>query len=285
MSGKSQASEKVLLYKGYPVFGKQTMPSFDRVPKQYKENEACFIFVNQGRFSVRSQEQFFEVNNSTGLLAKCLNYFLETTREQHESNKNIEVIGIVLFPSLVEDIFQFDVSSSTHQVDFNLKQVVVDRLLENFRSSIDLLIENPELADENMIRTKLKEFVLLMSKSQNAPSELDFLSAIFKPNQVEFKTIIKNNLYSNLSLEELATLCHLSLSSFKRKFQETFDASPKKYINLKKVERAAERLRNNELRISDVAYEVGYDSIATFNRNFSAIYGKSPSDYRLELKW
>lgn len=284
MANNAEYGEKVLFYKGYPVFGKQTMPGFDRVPKEYKENEACFIFVNKGRFSVRSQEHFFEVNNSTGLLAKCLNYFFETTSEQKKGNTEIEVIGIVLFPSLVKDLFEFELPSTTYNIDFNLQKVVIDRLLENFRSSIEMLIENPELADENMIKTKLREFVLLMSKSHDAPSELDFLAAIFKPNEVEFKSTIRNNLFSNLSIEELASLCHLSLSSFKRKFRETYNASPKKYINLKKVERAAELLRDQHIRVSDIAYEVGYDSIATFNRNFSAIYGKSPSEYRLELK-
>ena len=284
MTKTSDYGEKVLFYKGYPVFGKQSMPSFDRLPKEYKENEACFIFVNEGQFSVRSQDDFFELSNSTGLLAKCLNYFFETSHEQSKKNKMIEVIGVVLFPSLVEEIFELDISTSSYQFDFNLKQVVVDKLLDNFRSSIDMLIDNPELADENMIKTKLREFVLLMSKSQNAPSELDFLAAIFKPNEVEFKSVIKNNLYGNLSLEELASLCHLSLSSFKRKFQETFNTSPKKYISIKKVERAAELLRKIDHRVSDIAYEVGFDSIATFNRNFTSIYGKSPSDYRLDLK-
>ncbi|MEL6537779.1 MAG: AraC family transcriptional regulator [Bacteroidota bacterium] len=132
-----------------------------------------------------------------------------------------------------------------------------------------------------MVRNKLKEFVLLVSKSEDAPSQLDFLAALFKPHEVEFKAAIQQNLYANLSLEELATLCHLSLSSFKRKFTEVFGESPKKYLNRKKVERAAELLKSGEDRISDIAYDVGFDSMATFSRNFTAQYGQSPSDFRL----
>jgi AraC-like DNA-binding protein len=281
---KQEYGDKVLLYKGHPVFGKQTMPSFNRIPKKYQENEACFIFINKGEFSVRSQDDFMELNHDSALLAKCLNYYFETNREQHKNNEVVEVIGILLYPSLVKDLFQFDLAASTHTFDFNLKQVVVDKLLDNFRQSIDMLIENPELADENMIKTKIREFVLLMSKSQNAPSELDFLAAIFKPNEIEFKTTIQKNLYANLTLDELASLCHLSVSSFKRKFKETFNASPKKFITLKKVERASELLRQDDLRISDVAYDSGFDTITTFNRNFLSVYGKSPTQFRSELK-
>ena len=120
-----------------------------------------------------------------------------------------------------------------------------------------------------------------MAKSQEAPSELDFLSAIFKPLDIDFKSTILHNLYSNLSIDELARLCHLSTSSFKRKFQESFKTSPKKYISQKKVEKAAALLKSDDLRVSDIAYDVGFDSLATFNRNFTAAYGKSPSAYRL----
>jgi len=273
--------EKYLKYKDHIVFGKQSMPYFDRIPKQYVENEACFVFVNKGEVSVRSQIEPIQLDKNHGLLAKCLNYFFETNEQHRKSSEGVEVIAVLLYPSIVQELFEFDVSSSDYSFDFNIKQVELDRLLENFKESINILLDNPELADENIIKTKLKEFVLLVSKSQDAPSQLDFLAALFKPFDIEFKTTIQSNLYSNLSLDELAALCHLSTSSFKRKFSETFNNSPKKYIAQKKVERAAALLKSRDLRVSDIAYDVGFDSLATFNRNFSNRYGKSPSEYRL----
>ena len=273
--------EKYLKYKDRVVFGKQSMPYFDRLPKQYSENEACFVFVNSGEVSVRSQTEYMDLNVNTAILAKCLNYFFETNNEQKQSGEGIEVVAVILYPSLMQELFEFDLSTSNYTINYNIKQVEVDRLLENFRNSIIILLDNPELADESIIKNKLKEFVLLMAKSQNAPSQLDFLAALFKPIDIEFKSTIQHNLYSNLSLEEIARLCHLSISSFKRKFKSTFDDSPKKYIAKKKVEKAAELLKTPGLRISDIAYDVGFDSLATFNRNFTNLYGKSPSQYRL----
>lgn len=273
--------EQVITYKDKIVFIRLTMPNFDRTLKQYVEDEACFMFVNKGEVGVRSQEDYFKLNRNKAMLAKCLNYFFEPSDNPDVCDEGIESVGVFLYPSLVKDLFEFDLSTSTYTVDFNLKQIQVDRLLEHYRESIGILLDNPELADESMIKTKLKEFVLLMTKSQQAPSQLDFLAALFKPNEVAFKTIIQHNLYANLSLEELAQLSHLSLSSFKRKFKEVFDESPKKYIARKKVERAAELLKLKELRVSDVAYDVGFDSLSTFNRNFNNIYGISPSEYRV----
>jgi AraC-like DNA-binding protein len=273
--------EKYLKYGDRIVFGKQSIPHFDRIPKRYAENEACFIFVNKGNVSVRSQIEPLELHQNQGLLAKCLNYFFESKTDSKSQNDGSEFIAVLLYPSLVEELFEFDISTSSYSFDFNIKKIEIDRLLENFKESISILLDNPELADENIIKTKLKEFVLLVSKSQEAPSQLDFLAALFKPNDIEFKSTIQNNLYANLSLDEMAALCHLSISSFKRKFKETYDDSPKKYIARKKVEKAASLLKSQELRVSDIAYDVGFDSLATFNRNFSGIYGKSPSEYRI----
>ena len=278
---KMKYEEKHIKYKGRIVFGKQSLPYFDRMPKEYFEDEACFVFINEGEVSVRSQTNYINLDGNNAILAKCLNYFFETDNKQKESGDGIEVIAVILHPSQVEELFEFDLSQSDYSVDYNIKQIEVDRLLANFKENINILLDNPELADERMIETKLKEFVLLITKSQNAPSQLDFLSALFKPLDIGFRSTIQHNIYSNLSLDELARLCHLSKSSFKRKFNDVFKSSPKKYISQKKIEKAAELLRSDNLRISDIAYDVGFDSLATFNRNFTSTYGKSPTEYRL----
>lgn len=257
------------------------MPYFDRIPKKYFEDEACFIFVNQGELSLRAQNDYMDLNQNNGVLAKCLNYYFESNEEQKQSSEGIEVIAVILYPALVEELFEFDLSNSDFSFDYNIKKVEINRLLANYRESISILLDHPELADESTIKTKLKEFVLLMVKTQEAPSQLDFLSALFEAPDIDFKSTILQNMYSNLSIEELARLCHLSTSSFKRKFQQTFSTSPKKYISQKKVEKAASLLKSDRLRVSDIAYDVGFDSLATFNRNFASTFGKSPSEYRL----
>jgi AraC family transcriptional regulator, exoenzyme S synthesis regulatory protein ExsA len=272
---------KTLKLKGRVVFQKLQVPTFERLPKEYHENEACFIFVNQGNFQVRSQTEILQVNNETALLAKCLNYFYETIKKPGGTNDNVEVIGIMLYPELIKSLFDFDVSHSNHQFDFNLKQVQVNKLLEHYRESINILLEHPELADEELIKNKLREFIILMTKTVNAPSELDFLAAMFKPNFAKFEEVIQSNLYANLGVDELANLCHMSLSTFKRKFTEVYGESPQKYFTKVKVDKSIALLKNNALRISDIAYDLGFDSPTTFNRVFKQQIGKSPSEYRM----
>jgi len=68
--------KKTLLYKGKVVFEKVALPYFKgKLLKKYQEDEACFAFVNEGKFSVRSPEKKIMTNTKVGMLAKCLNYF------------------------------------------------------------------------------------------------------------------------------------------------------------------------------------------------------------------
>jgi len=274
-------NQQVLTYKGHIVFEKIRMATFDRIPKKFKDNEACFMFINEGEFSVRTADKFISFNKENGLLAKCFDYFFETTKKQRDVQNSLDVIGILLYPDIVEELFQFDIMDSSHKVDYNVKQIQVDGLLNNYKDSINILLDNPELADETLIKTKLKEFVLLMSKTINAPSHLDFLSAMFKKNNNGFRETILNNIYSNLTLQEFAHLSGMSLSSFKRKFKETFEETPKRYIAKMKLEKSSKLLASKEYRISDVAYDCGFESISTFNRSFKSYFGKSPTEYRL----
>ncbi len=273
--------QKTIKYKGQVVFEKITMPYFKRISKLYQNNEACFMFIDDGEFSVRTPSHFHSFTKGTALLAKCFDYFFESNRRQRKSSDRIELVGVLLHKEIIEEIFQFDTSKFDHTVDFNAKKIQVDQLLENFKLSIDLLIENPELSDDAMVKTKLKEFVLLISKTGNAPSHLHFISALFNKNATEFKTTIKNNMYSSLSLEQLATLCGMSISTFKRNFKDTFNDNPAEYLLRMKLIRCSELLLSSDQRVSDIAYDCGFESLSTFNRSFKALFNYSPTNYRL----
>jgi AraC-like DNA-binding protein len=272
---------KELKYKGEVVFNKLIIPTPKRTLKPFKNNEACFMFVNDGSFSIRTPDKLYSFNKEIGMITKCFNFYFESTKEQRIKNETIEIIGVYFFPSIVEEILDINLYSSNHTVDFNIKQVQLDEILNQYRKSINLLLDNPEFVDDELIKTKLKEFILLMVKTLDLPSQIDFLASLYKPINIEFKTTIENNLYVNLSINELAKLCHLSVSSFKRQFKSVYNDSPKRYFCKKKVEKAASLLKGNNMRISEIAYIVGFDSMATFNRNFNLLLGMSPTKYRL----
>jgi AraC-like DNA-binding protein len=272
--------QKTLKYKGHIVFEKITMSYFHRMPKQFQHNEACFMFINEGEFSVRTPSEFLSFKKGKCLLAKCFDYFFETNKTQRASSEFVDIVGVLLYPEIIQDLFQYDVFSTQIQSSYNIKQIQLNGLLDAFKNSITILLDTPELADEEIIKTKLKEFVLLVSKTQNSAT-LDFLSSLFSHKKTEFKATIENNLYSNLTINEYAHLCNMSLSTFKRKFQEVYLESPKKHISNRKLLKASEMLKTDTYRVSEIAYDCGFESVSTFNRAFKKHFKKSPSHFKL----
>ena len=54
----------------------------------------------------------------------------------------------------------------------------------------------------------------------------------------------------------------------------------KQFINQLRIEEAKRLLKNSDLRINEIAYEVGYDNVTHFNRTFKSMTDLSPSNYR-----
>jgi len=273
-------TKKEITFKGRPVFEKIRMQSFERIPKLYVENEACFMYVKEGSFAVRMPEEQKDFSEGQGFLAKCFDYFFEMSPKDLSQHDYIEVVGVLLFPDVVEEIFQIDFSNIEPATDYNLRKIAIDQLLENFMKSIEILLDNPSLVDDELVKTKLKEFVLLLLRTEQGKSIEVFFANLFQKTQSDFKITVVENLYSSLSLGEMAQLCGMSESTFKRRFKETFDESPIKFINQKKLEKAAFLLGSPSQRVSDIAYDCGFTNISSFNRAFKTKYGKSPSEYR-----
>jgi AraC-like DNA-binding protein len=55
------------------------------------------------------------------------------------------------------------------------------------------------------------------------------------------------------------------------------------YLSRVRTERAKNLLLNPNLRVSEIAYEVGFQSLTHFNRVFKRILGQSPTEYRGQL--
>src|SRR5881398_840925 len=83
-----------------------------------------------------------------------------------------------------------------------------------------------------------------------------------------------------LDVPALARVAHVSPAHFSRQFRATFGETPHRYLQRRRVERAMERLRETDCPVTEVCFEVGFNSLGTFSRTFSGIVGESPSAYR-----
>ena len=274
---------KTIEYQGKIVFEKLIMSThFKRIPKLFQEDEACFMFLTKGGFQFRTPTNIINFSEGDAMLAKCGNYFIEqVVVPQYTQSDTLEAIGVYFYPNIVKSFFETDLSLKHFQSHFDTTKVSVEPLLKSYLESIQYLIDNPYLADNNLIINKLKELLLLLSKSEKAPSIQAFVASLFVPHEYNFNEIIQKNLYSNLSLDDFAHLCSCSLATFKRKFAELYNESPAKYLLLKKLEKASEMLHIKSKPVADIAYDCGFETVTNFNKAFKKHYKKSPSEYRL----
>lgn len=80
--------------------------------------------------------------------------------------------------------------------------------------------------------------------------------------------------------EELAREIGLSRSSFAERFVRAVGEPPMRYLAHQRLDRASLRLLESSDPICRIAYEVGYESEAAFNRAFRREYGAPPSTWR-----
>jgi AraC-like DNA-binding protein len=83
-----------------------------------------------------------------------------------------------------------------------------------------------------------------------------------------------------LDVAELARVAHLSPAHFSREFRKTFGETPHQYLLTRRMERAAELLRNTDRSVADVCLTVGMRSVGSFTTTFGRTYGMSPTAYR-----
>ena len=86
-----------------------------------------------------------------------------------------------------------------------------------------------------------------------------------------------NNQNMNSNIGELAEMCNLSYSHFKRLFITQFGISPKKYIINMRMEYALILLQNHQMTISQIAEMCGYENVYYFSNAFKNYFGYPPT--------
>jgi YesN/AraC family two-component response regulator len=97
------------------------------------------------------------------------------------------------------------------------------------------------------------------------------------------KQFILEHQTEELSLAQVAKAVNTSKFYFCKIFKKATGINFTDYLSRVRTERAKNLLLNPNLRVSEIAYEVGFQSLTHFNRVFKRILGRSPTEYREQL--
>jgi AraC-like DNA-binding protein len=98
------------------------------------------------------------------------------------------------------------------------------------------------------------------------------------------KKYIEEHYGEDLSLGGVAKAVNMSIFYFCKMFRKSCGISFTEFVSRTRVERAKNLLLNPNLRVSEIAYDVGFQSLTHFNRVFRKTVGRSPTDYRQQSR-
>jgi AraC-like DNA-binding protein/ligand-binding sensor protein len=103
------------------------------------------------------------------------------------------------------------------------------------------------------------------------------------PVIIRAKEYIQEHQTENLRLGHVAKACNTSTFYFCKMFKKVTGINFTDYLSRVRIEKSKNLLLNPNLRVSEIAFEVGFQSLTHFNRVFKKILGQSPTEYRAQL--
>ncbi len=112
------------------------------------------------------------------------------------------------------------------------------------------------------------------------PERTGWLAALKDPFVARALALIHGRLSEPWTVDALAREVGLSRSAFAERFTRLIGQSPMHYLSCWRLQVAAQRLSTSHEAMGRIAYEVGYESEAAFNRAFKRLYGAPPATWR-----
>ena len=103
------------------------------------------------------------------------------------------------------------------------------------------------------------------------------------PLVLKAREYIDKHKTEELSLADVAKAAGASVFHFCKVFHKATGLTFTDYVARVRLEEARTRLLNPNLRVSEIAYDVGFQSLTQFNRTFKRVFGQSPSHFRARL--
>lgn len=132
-------------------------------------------------------------------------------------------------------------------------------------------------------------FSILQDLANHEQTEsLSKLSFSSKSNELQSEKIsrvfqfIMDNYHRPVKLEEAAEIANLSVSAFCRYFKLRTRSTFARFLNEIRISTACKQLIESEYSVSEICYQVGFNNISNFNRQFKLITGFTPSQYLLK---
>ncbi|MEW6737675.1 MAG: helix-turn-helix transcriptional regulator [Acidobacteriota bacterium] len=165
----------------------------------------------------------------------------------------------------------------------SLNEMIASRLLK-LKDSLTSEWQDQQSQLEEQLHSVLDGLLLLHRISQR---EIEQISAVRQTTRLElYRRLYRARDYAAatlnepITLNEMAGIACLSPNHFLRSFRQLFRQTPHQYLTSLRLERAKELLLKTNLAVTEICFEVGFESLGSFSTLFRHHLGVSPQTYR-----
>ena len=148
----------------------------------------------------------------------------------------------------------------------------------------DMIFSMADLSELERIIEFLNLLRLLAKSSERQPMASPAYSPSLRERDIgRIDTVIRYlqvHKSETITLEQIATLVHMSPKSFCRFFKTNTGKTLIQYVNELRIGEACKRLMQTEQAIIEIAFDVGFNNLSNFNRRFRALKNRSPREFR-----
>lgn len=241
----------------------------------------CLTLLLNGRKDVFHRDDLISYDNTNCLIFKSGNYLsTEISSDVNTYHSLLIFFDNLFLQGFKNKFYKVLEKFERSKTDISFLSLVNDDYIEEYKKNIIHLLDNKIFSEEMQV-LKLEEILLYLVEREGR-LVLDFLDFNVRPdNYILIKSVVESDLNHTLSVEELAFLCHMSLSTFKRTFFEIYKVNPGKWLRSRRLEYAALLIKAKEKSPSEIYYDLGFSSLSSFIYSFKREFGITPKQYQL----
>jgi AraC-like DNA-binding protein len=242
-------------------------------------NQNTFSFLIEGNKEVIFDNSDLSIDNSKFLIMKSGHCLM--TEKLSEIKNYRSILLFFTNETLSKFIQKFELNNIEKKEYKSVYSFEYDKFIKRFVDSLIDISKLSKTVQKKIIEVKFEEIMLYLIELHGS----HILHSLTSNNDnltQNFTRTVESNQLKKLTLKELAFLCNMSVSTFKREFEKNYSESPIKWFQNKRLEHAYYLLNQKHKKSSEIYFEVGYENLSSFIQAYKSKYNKTPKQQQTE---
>ena len=242
-------------------------------------NQNTFSFLIEGNKEVIFDNSDLSIDNRKFLIMKSGHCLM--TEKLSETKNYRSILLFFTNETLSNFIQKFELNNIKPEEYKSVYSFEYDKFIKRFVDSLIDISKLSKTVQNKIIEVKFEEIMLYLIELHGT----DILYSLTSNNDnltQNFTRTVESNQLKKLTLKELAFLCNMSVSTFKREFEKNYSESPIKWFQNKRLEHAYYLLNQKNKKSSEIYFEVGYENLSSFIQAYKSKYNKTPKQHQTE---